>query len=104
MKRISVLYVCFVLVSLLAIVATSAAASPVPPAPASQPDMVKAGSDWVNICSEPNRLQVTVLGGGKLLYECLADDFVVWDEACIKKAGIGYTESDRPSIHVTCGI
>ena len=101
MKRLSVLYVCFVLVSLLAIVATSAAA---PPAAASQPDMVKSGSDWANICSEPNRLQVTVLGGGKLLYECLADDFVVWDEACIKKAGIGYTETERSGIHVTCGI
>ncbi len=102
MRKRHALLIVFVLFSLLAVVATSAAAPPVPPAPLPSP--VKAGADWVNICSEPNRLQVTVLDGEKLLYECLADDFVVWDEACIKKAGIGYTESDRPSIHVTCGI
>ena len=117
MKRIPLLLVVVVLLSLLTLVAGSALAAPAtqPPGPVPHPTIVSSpspspvplpiepASQWKNICSDPDKLVVTVKGDNILLYECIGTSLYGWSELCDEKAGIGYTD-DGPGISVTCGI
>lgn len=132
-KRVAFLYVCLMLSLVLALVATSALASPAPgsapqppgppprqtilsspspgpvlppiePAPQPTVSAAKDGLEWKNICNDPDKLVVTVKGDNTLLYECIGTSLFGWSELCSEKAGIGYTDAEGPGISVTCGI
>lgn len=104
MKRPALLYVCFVLLSLLALVVTGASAAPPVPQPALE---VKGGGEWSNVCSAENQFYVAVVSENVLRYTC-ANVVKVWSETCDKKAALGFTSDPNGSrggaIRVTCGI
>lgn len=94
------LYVCFVLFTLLALVGTSVAASP----PAPQPPVIRGGVDWSHICLSDDNLNVFVASENVVQYECTGTSPYVWTEVCEKKTAMGYTSDKGGGIVVTCGI
>lgn len=92
-KRFAVLYIVFVLLSLLALVAGSVSAAP---------PQIKRGGDWSHVCYAQSDLKVFVRSENVVQFDCKGMGGYDWSEVCEYKAALGYTSENGGGISVTC--